>query len=54
LRQPGDVSAVIEMPGGFLLYLAREKTAETLSVATLSLPKRSYEQWLNEQNESKP
>jgi hypothetical protein len=54
LRQPGDVSAVIEMPGGFLLYLAKEKTATTLSVATLSLPKRSYEQWLNEQNESKP
>jgi hypothetical protein len=54
LRQPGDVSAVIEMPGGFLLYLAKEKAAATLSVATLSLPKRSYEQWLNEQNESTP
>lgn len=54
LRQPGDVSAVIEMPGGFLLYLAKEKTSETLSVATLSISKRSYEQWLNEPNESKP
>ena len=54
LRQAGDVSAVIEMPGGFLLYLARENTPETLSVATLSIPKRSYEQWLNEQSESKP
>jgi hypothetical protein len=54
LRQPGDVSAVIETPGGFLFYLTKEKTAETLSVATLSIPKRSYEQWLNEQNESKP
>ena len=49
LRQPGDVSAVIEMPGGFLLYVCQEKTGETLSVATLSLPKRSYEQWLAEQ-----
>ena len=49
LRQPGDVSAVIEMPNGFLLYLAKEKTAETLSVATLCIPKRSYEQWLAEQ-----
>lgn len=26
LRQPGDVSAVIETPGGFLLYVAKEKT----------------------------
>ena len=49
LRQPGDVSAVFEMPGGFLLYLAKEKTTDTLPVATLSLPKRSYEQWLEEQ-----
>lgn len=54
LRQPGDVSAVIETPGGFLLYLAKEKTDAVLSVAGLSLPKRSYEQWLNEENESKP
>ncbi|MHB8520432.1 MAG: hypothetical protein ACYDH9_06710 [Limisphaerales bacterium] len=54
LRQPGDVSAVIEMPGGFLLYLAKEKSTATLRVATLSLPKRSYEQWLNEPHESKP
>ena len=50
LRRAGDVSAVIEMPGGFLLYLAMEKTAATLSAATLSLPKRSYEHWLSEQN----
>lgn len=49
LHQPGDVSAVIETPGGFLLYLAEAKTPETLVVATLSLPKRSYEQWLQEQ-----
>jgi hypothetical protein len=50
LRQPGDVSAVIETPGGFLLYVAKEKTDTTLSVACLSLPKRSYEQWLSEQS----
>jgi hypothetical protein len=49
LRRPGDVSAVIETPGGFRLYLAKEKTEEALSVAVLSLPKRSYEQWLAEQ-----
>ena len=49
LRQPGDVSAVIEAPGGFLLYVAEEKTETALTVACLSLPKRSYEQWLAEQ-----
>jgi hypothetical protein len=54
LRQAGDVSAVIETPGGFLLYVAKEKTDAVLSVAGLSLPKRSYEQWLEEQSEGKP
>lgn len=54
LRQVGDVSAVIEMPGGFLLYVAKEKTAAVLSVASLSLPKRSYEQWLEEKAKGKP
>ncbi len=49
LRQAGDVSAVIETPGGFLLYVAKDKTDTALSVACLSLPKRSYEQWLSEQ-----
>ena len=49
LRQPGDVSAVIEAPGGFLLYVAKETTDTALTVACLSLPKRSYEQWLSEQ-----
>jgi hypothetical protein len=48
LRQPGDVSAVIETPGGFLLYVAKDKTDKALTVACLSLPKRSYEQWLSE------
>ena len=51
LRQAGDVSAVIEMPGGFLLYLAEEKTPEKLSVAMLSIRKRDFEAWL--QKESK-
>ena len=50
LRQPGDVSAVIEAPGGFLLYVAKETTDTALTVACLSLPKRSYEQWLSEQS----
>ena len=51
LLRAGDVSAVIEMPGGFLLYVAQVKTDSVLSVAGLSLPKRSYEQWLAEQNQ---
>jgi hypothetical protein len=50
LRQPGDISAVIETPGAFLLYLAKERTDTALTVACLTLPKRSYEQWLEEQN----
>ena len=49
LRQPGDVSAVIETPGGFLLYLARGKSDQAFAVACLALPKRNYEQWLEEQ-----
>lgn len=52
LRQVGDVSAVIETPGGFLLYMAAEKTETILSVAMLSLPKRSYEQWLDAQRQN--
>lgn len=49
LRRAGDVSAVIEMPGGFLVYVATEKTAEHLRVATLSIAKQTYEQWLQQQ-----
>jgi len=54
LRRAGDVSAVIETPGGFLLYVANAQTDVVLSVGGLSLPKRSYEQWLAEQNEDQP
>ena len=46
LRQPGDVSAVIESSEGFLLYLLKQRDSESLSAAVLSVPKRSYEQWL--------
>jgi hypothetical protein len=49
LRRPGDVSAVIETPSGFLLYLAMEKTQTALTAMCLALPKRSYERWLEEQ-----
>jgi hypothetical protein len=46
LQKPGDVSAVIEMPGGFLVFLAKEKTTASLRAASVSIPKRSYEEWL--------
>ena len=49
LQKPGDVSAVIETPGGFLVFLAKEKTAEILTAASLNIPKRSYEEWLAQQ-----
>ncbi len=54
LQKPGDVSAVIEMPGGFLIFLAKEKNADTLTAATLSISKRSYEEWLAQLTKEKP
>ena len=48
LRQAGDVSAVIELPTAYLLYVAREKTEAQLTAACLALPKRDYETWLDE------
>lgn len=51
LQKPGDVSAVIETPGGFLVFLAKDKTPESLAAATFSIPKRSYEEWLAQQPE---
>jgi hypothetical protein len=52
LRQAGDISAVIEMPDAFTLFVAREKTGETLTVLLCSIPKRSYEQYLTKQAET--
>ena len=54
LQNPGDVSAVIEMPGGFLVFLAKAKTVESLNAASLTIPKRSYEEWLAQQPADKP
>jgi hypothetical protein len=51
LRQAGDVSAVIEMPNGFLLYVVKERTKELLSVAALYSQKYKYEEWLAQQAE---
>ena len=52
LRGSGDVSAVIETPTGFLLYVTKQKTDAALRVAALSLRKRDYEQWLAERTDS--
>ncbi len=46
LKAPRDVSAVIETPTGFLLFVAKEKTDELLSAAILSIPKMSFDEWL--------
>ena len=49
LRQPGDVSAVIEMPGSFLVYVLRSRTPEAITTASSSIAKRGYEDWLSVQ-----
>jgi hypothetical protein len=51
LQKRGDVSAVIETPNGFLLFVAEERTEKSLSATALSVPKISFEQWLSEQKE---
>jgi hypothetical protein len=48
LREPGDISAVIESNEGFQLYLLKERNSASLSAAVLFVPKRSYELWLEE------
>jgi hypothetical protein len=49
LQKPGVVSAVIELPAGFLIFQAKERTATTLRAASLFIHKRSYEEWLAQQ-----
>ena len=46
LRTPGDVSAVIETSGCFVLFQAKATTREFLTATSLIIPKRSYEEWL--------
>ena len=46
LQKPGDVSAVIETPTAFLLFVAQDTTADALSVVSRTVAKRSYEDWL--------
>src|SRR2546430_7041023 len=52
LQETGDVSAVVETPNDSLLFVDRDRPYKILSAAALSIPKRSFEQWLGEQKES--
>lgn len=49
LNTGGDISAVLELPGCFMLYLALDKTPTTLKCISLTIYKRSYEAWLADQ-----
>lgn len=51
LQKPGDVSAVIETSAGFLVFQAQAKTETTLTATSLTIPKRSYDEWLAQQPE---
>ena len=51
LQNPGDVSAVIERPIGFQLFLLSSRTPEEMKVISLVIPKHSYDAWLAEQAE---
>ena len=53
LNKPGDVSAVIETPNGFLLCLATGRDDRRLSAASLRFAKRGFEAWLESASETK-
>lgn len=46
LQKPASVSAVIEAPSVFYLYLAKNRDARQLTAAVLTIRKRSYDEWL--------
>jgi hypothetical protein len=54
LQKPGSVSAVIETPSAFLTFQVKDKTAEALCAACLTIPKLSYEAWLTAQPNEQP
>ncbi len=51
LQKAGDVTPVIETPDAFLLFVAREKTDGELGAVCLSIPKRDYDEWINQQKD---
>ena len=54
LRQPGDISAVVETPDNFLLFVCTSKTAAELKAVFLSIAKLNLETWLNSQPQPQP
>ena len=54
LNQPGDVSAVIEMPDGFLVFRCIARDAATLKTSCLTIHKRGYNEWLAQQPKIQP
>lgn len=46
LRTPGDVTAVIETASSFLVFVAVDRTADTLTASAWSVAKVSYDDWL--------
>lgn len=48
LQKPGDVSAVIEAPGNFLIFQAKAISSESLAVSSIIFSKRTYEAWLSD------
>lgn len=50
LRAAGDVSAIIETPDTFLLFVTEAKDEKQLVAASLSLPKLDCDTWLATQN----
>jgi hypothetical protein len=51
LLKPGDISALVEFPDSFKLYLLTERNVNRLEVAVLSISKQSYQQWLLSQRQ---
>lgn len=54
LQQSGNVSAVIETARGFLVFVAKERTPNALSVVSICIPKANYETWLAAQTKDAP
>jgi hypothetical protein len=54
LRNAGDVSAVIETPETFILFVAVQKDAAQLSVVSLSIPKLDCDTWVASQAPHSP
>lgn len=49
LQQPGDVSAVVETPAAFQIYLLKDRSPSRLSVVVFTRRKLSFDEWLDQQ-----